>query len=420
MKGDCAVIIGQICFLTSDLFKRPKRARGRLPRASMASNPPPGTGSSHHARPVSDAVPSKRLRAAVAAEISSAPPASLLSGQRTTGVAVPAAAAAVVPQLPPTTDGVALLPPAGARAQASGGAALTGGAQILAQVLPSVASPPFAPVPMALQLTLPAASYPCVANPGMVMRVQGPHGPFDIEVGRGQFFPPGGVFQVTPPTPAVAPAVAPAVHQQAAFDAPLMIGGGEVPDMGKPCPFCKKDTTRLQWYHKKYGYPKAAPPYCFRCMDNFRKHMIKQSRISCTRAKPCAGCCAILVHMPKFHANRQAFWNVLDEMPDNFVPNGGADRGGLGSGSVVFALGAAADAAGAGAAAAVSAPCPVSGMSGGHYHAQHAQLLPQGQLPAVAPAAAAGVGGATRVLSRSATLSPLLTKRKQARVLDAK
>ena len=66
-------------------------------------------------------------------------------------------------------------------------------------------------------------------------------------------------------------------------------------------------------YHKKYGYSSKSPPYCYKCMDNFRKHIIKQSRATvCTRQEPCAHCRCLLEHIADYSESPQSVWDKMD------------------------------------------------------------------------------------------------------------
>lgn len=53
-----------------------------------------------------------------------------------------------------------------------------------------------------------------------------------------------------------------------------------------------------KWW-KMYGY--NGPPYCQRCSEVFRDHIIRQisNSANCSRARPCTDCTQVLKHLPK-------------------------------------------------------------------------------------------------------------------------
>jgi hypothetical protein len=63
----------------------------------------------------------------------------------------------------------------------------------------------------------------------------------------------------------------------------------------------KRSRRRLGMWWKKYGY--GGPPYCQRCSEVFRDHIIRglSNSAKCTPAKPCLDCKKVLQHFPKSH-----------------------------------------------------------------------------------------------------------------------
>jgi hypothetical protein len=63
----------------------------------------------------------------------------------------------------------------------------------------------------------------------------------------------------------------------------------------------KRRRLRLGMWWKKYGY--GGPPYCQRCSEVFRDHIIRglSNSAKCTPANPCLDCKKVLQHFPKSH-----------------------------------------------------------------------------------------------------------------------
>ena len=63
-----------------------------------------------------------------------------------------------------------------------------------------------------------------------------------------------------------------------------------------------------KWW-KMYGY--SGPPYCQRCSEVFRDHIIRQisNSANCSRASPCTDCTQVLNYLPKPHED---VWAKMD------------------------------------------------------------------------------------------------------------
>jgi hypothetical protein len=72
-----------------------------------------------------------------------------------------------------------------------------------------------------------------------------------------------------------------------------------------------------KWW-KMYGY--SGPPYCQRCSEVFRDHIIRQisNSANCSRANPCTDCTQVLKHLPQPH---KEVWAKMDQTK---VARGGA------------------------------------------------------------------------------------------------
>ena len=64
-----------------------------------------------------------------------------------------------------------------------------------------------------------------------------------------------------------------------------------------------------KWW-KMYGY--NGPPYCQRCSEVFRDHIIRQisNSANCSRANPCTDCTQVLKHLPQPH---EEVWAKMDQ-----------------------------------------------------------------------------------------------------------
>ena len=72
-----------------------------------------------------------------------------------------------------------------------------------------------------------------------------------------------------------------------------------------------------KWW-KMYGY--SGPPYCQRCSEVFRDHIIRQisNSANCSRANPCTDCTQVLKYLPQPHED---VWAQMDQTK---VARGGA------------------------------------------------------------------------------------------------
>ena len=70
-----------------------------------------------------------------------------------------------------------------------------------------------------------------------------------------------------------------------------------------------RQSRKMGVWWRKYGYSRQ--PYCQRCSEIFRDHIIRgfSNSCKCSRDSPCQDCAKILAHFP---ADRCALFSVMD------------------------------------------------------------------------------------------------------------